>query len=320
MKEFIIGENDCGQRVDKFLAKAVPLLPTSLRNKYIRIKRIKLFGKRVEADYKLQLGDVLSCYINDEFFEKPSEKTAFLKASSDIDVIYEDNHILLVNKKVGVSVHADEKQQTNTLIDMIQSYLYKKGEYIPENENSFAPSLCNRIDRNTQGIVIAAKTAAALRILNQKIKDREIEKLYLAVVIGKMEKNQGEIENFLLKNSETNTVKAYRTRVVGAKTAKTVYKTIKTRDDLSLVQCKLITGRTHQIRVHMSGIGHPLLGDGKYGSNKDNQPYGEKYQALCSYKLKFAFTSEAHELNYLKNREFTLKNIDFVDKYFRGAI
>ena len=186
MKEFTIGANDAGQRLDRFLAKAVPLLPASLAQKYIRLKRIKCNGKRIDRDTRLNAGDVLQLYINDEFFDKPREDNAYLTvASPKLNIVYEDEHILLVDKRPGLAVHPhDGAEYGRTLIDHIQSYLYQKREWRPKEENAFTPALCNRIDRNTGGIVIAAKTAEALRVMNQKIKDRELDKRYLAIVEG----------------------------------------------------------------------------------------------------------------------------------------
>ena len=186
MKEFTITQNDAGQRLDRFLSKAVPLLPESLMQKYIRLKRIKLGGKRVERNTRLNVGDVLQLYINDEFFETPKAENAYLTVSAPkLNIVYEDENILLVDKKPGLAVHPhDGAEYGKTLIDHIQAYLYAKREWRPREENSFTPALCNRIDRNTGGIVIAAKNAEALRILNQKIKDREIDKRYLCIVHG----------------------------------------------------------------------------------------------------------------------------------------
>ena len=166
MKEFIIGKNDAGQRLDRFISKAVPLLPPALLQKYIRIKRIKLNGKRAERDQRLQENDVLQLYINDEFFDKPSEENMFLTLfKPSLDIVYEDENIMLLNKRPGLVVHADETEKVNTLINHIQAYLYQKKEWNPRWENAFTPALCNRIDRNTGGIVIAAKTAEALRVM-----------------------------------------------------------------------------------------------------------------------------------------------------------
>lgn len=174
MKSFEIEKNDESQRLDKFIHKAAPLLPQSLLYKYIRTKRIKVNGKRAEISTRLRLGDKVDMYINDEFFEKKASTYDFLKASKHLDIIYEDENIMLLDKKVGVLCHPDNEEYVDTLIGRIKRYLYEKGEYSPDRENSFVPSLVNRIDRNTGGIVIAAKNAESLRILNQKMKDREL--------------------------------------------------------------------------------------------------------------------------------------------------
>ena len=200
MKEFIISKNDSTLRLDKFIVKTCPTLPSSLMFKYIRTKRIKVNGKRAEISTRLNVGDVVSAYINDEFFVSKEPKYSFLSAPCNLDIVYEDENILLVDKKQGLLVHPDKNEYTNTLIDRIQHYLYKKGEYDPQNENSFSPSLANRIDRNTGGIVIAAKNAEALRILCDKIKYREIEKRYLAVVHGVPKKKTDLLEGYLEKN------------------------------------------------------------------------------------------------------------------------
>ncbi|MEG1778680.1 MAG: pseudouridine synthase, partial [Oscillospiraceae bacterium] len=182
MRSFTIGENDCNQRIDKFLTKAVPLLPKGLTQKYIRTKRIKCNNKRCQPDDRLLLGDELQLYINDEFFSDEPVVLDFLTAPKTLDIIYEDENIMLVDKKPGLIVHENNREHEDTLIARILHYLYDKGEYSPEKENSFAPALCNRIDQYTGGIVIAAKNAESLRIINQKLKDREILKYYLCLV------------------------------------------------------------------------------------------------------------------------------------------
>lgn len=316
MKEFTIGQNDAGQRLDRFLAKAVPLLPASLAQKYIRIKRIKCNGKRVDRDTRLQEGDVLQLYINDEFFDKPREDNAYLTvANPNLNIVYEDENILLVDKPVGMVVHEDESGDSDTLINRIKSYLYRKGEYHPENELSFAPALCNRIDRNTCGIVIAAKNAESLRILNQKIRDRELTKLYLCIACGKVTPDSATLTAYLEKNSDTNTVKISDKKTKSNLTIKTKYKVIAYNGENSLLKVDLLTGRTHQIRAHLAYIGHALLGDGKYGNNKLNKKYGFKYQALCSYELQFKFTTDAGCLSYLDGKCFKAKAPDFVKMF-----
>ena len=316
MKEFTIGPNDAGQRLDRFLAKAVPLLPASLAQKYIRIKRIKLGGARVERDTRLKAGDVLQLYINDEFFEKPREDNAFLTvATPKLSIVYEDENILLADKRPGMAVHPhDGAEYGRTLIDHIQAYLYQKREWSPRGENAFAPALCNRIDRNTGGIVIAAKNAETLRILNQKIKDREMDKRYLAIVEGTPKPQKGSLKGFLFKDEKKNRVFVTDTPKPGAKTCQTNYEVLKCKNGLSLVECELITGRTHQIRAQFAHAGHPLLGDGKYGKLPKNAD--RNYQALYSYKLTFKFTTDAGILEYLNGKSFRVDNVDFVTEYF----
>lgn len=317
MKEFTIQKNDAGQRLDRFVGKAVPLLPESLLQKYIRIKRIKVNGKGAKRDTRLVQGDVLQLYINDEFFEKPSEDNAWLKiATPRLDIVYEDDNILLADKKPGVLCHSAGDWSWDTLISNIQAYLRQKGEWDPKAENSFTPALCNRIDRNTGGIVIAAKNAEALRILNDKIRDREIEKYYLCAVRGKPRPAAGRLEGYLFKDAVKNQVYVKKTSQPGAKTAVTEYRVLCAKDGLSLVECRLLTGRTHQIRAQMADAGWPLLGDGKYGNERVNRSYGEKGQALYSYRLEFAFPTDAGALNYLRGQTFTVQHIPFAEKYF----
>ncbi len=319
MKELTIGPNDAGQRLDRFLAKAIPLLPASLAQKYIRIKRIKLGGKRAERDTRLQAGDVVQLYINDEFFDKPREDNAYLTvATPKLTVVYEDDQILLVDKRPGLAVHPhDGAEYGRTLIDHIQSYLYQKREWRPREENAFTPALCNRIDRNTGGIVIAAKTAEALRVMNQKIKDRELDKRYLAIVEGTMKPRDGSLKGFLFKDAKLNRVFVTDTPQTGSKSCQTNYRTLANANGLSLVECELITGRTHQIRAQFAHAGHPLLGDGKYG--KLDKRYERNYQALYSYQLTFDFATDAGALAHLNGKSFRVEKVDFVEEYFPGV-
>ncbi len=320
MKEITISANDAGQRLDRFLAKAIPLLPASLAQKYIRIKRIKCNGARAERDTRLKAGDVLQLYINDEFFDKPRADNAYLTvAAPKLNIVYEDGNILLVDKRPGLAVHPhDGAEYGRTLIDHIQAYLYQKREWNPRVENSFTPALCNRIDRNTGGIVIAAKTAEALRVMNQKIKDREIDKRYLAIVEGTPKPREGVLKGYLFKDAKKNRVFVTDTPQPGSKTCQTNYTTLASTRELSLVECELITGRTHQIRAQFAHAGHPLLGDGKYG--KLDKRFDRSYQALYSYKLTFRFTTEAGSLAYLDGKSFQVQAVDFVDTYFPGTV
>ena len=316
MKELTLGTNDAGQRLDRFLAKAVPLLPASLAQKYIRLKRIKRNGARAQRDTRLEAGDRLQLYINDEFFDTPREDNAYLTvAAPKLNIVYEDENILLVDKRPGLAVHPhDGAEYGRTLIDQIQAYLYQKHEWRPREENAFTPALCNRIDRNTGGIVIAAKTAEALRVMNQKIKDRELDKRYLAIVEGTPKPREGSLKGYLFKDAVKNRVFVTDGPKPGAKTCQTNYKVLDSRNGLSLVECELITGRTHQIRAQFAHAGHPLLGDGKYG--KLDKRFDRTYQALYSYKLTFLFTTDAGSLSNLNGRSFQVEKVDFVEEYF----
>ncbi|MGN1316541.1 MAG: RluA family pseudouridine synthase [Acutalibacteraceae bacterium] len=321
MKEFIINKNDSGQRLDKYISKSVPLLPQSLMYKYIRSKRIKINGKRSEISYRLQENDVVSMYINDEFFEQVKPKYDFLNAGKSLKIVYEDENIILIDKPTGLLSHPDESNYTDTAITRVKRYLYEKGEYKPEEENSFAPALVNRIDRNTSGIIIGAKNAESLRILNEKLKNREMHKLYLCVVIGKLQQECGVIEGYLEKNEKQNKVYVSEKGNDRTKYISTKYRVLGYKNGLSLLEVELLTGRTHQIRAHFSYLGHPLLGDGKYGTNAQNKNFGGyKKQFLYSYKLKFDFQSDGGILNYLNQKEFEVQDVWFKEAFYNNTI
>lgn len=315
-----IQKNDAGQRIDKFLTKTFRHLPVSMMYKYIRQKDIKINGKRCAISSRLQEGDLVALYVKDEFLSREAPTYDFLRAGTQLDILYEDDSLLLLNKKAGVLVHPDEHEYTDTLLFRVQRYLYEKGDYDPEKENSFTPALVNRIDRNTSGIVIAAKTAAALRILNQKLKDREIQKYYLCIVHGRMPAQQDTLKGYLYKDELHNRVSISDSPVPGGRTILTAYRVLDEKNELSLLEVHLLTGRTHQIRAHLASIGHPLLGDGKYGNNAINKGTGFHKQALCSYKLAFTFTSPAEELEYLNGKEFTLPRVWFAEEFRAGRI
>ena len=318
MRDFTIGPNDAGQRLDRWLAKTLPLLPAPLAQKYIRIKRVKCNGKGAKRDTRLVQGDVLQLYINDEFFDTPTPENAFLSVfKPQLDIVYEDENLLLVNKRPGLVVHPDEQEKVNTLLTHIQAYLYQKKEWNPRQENAFAPALCNRIDRISGGIVIAAMYAETLRVMNQKIRDREVEKSYLCIILGAITPPAGRLEGYLLKDEAKKLVSVHKTPVPGGRTAVTLYQTLAQKNSLSLVACRLVTGRTHQIRAQFAAAGHPLLGDGKYGRARENKKYGRTgCQALCSYQLAFRFTTEAGCLAGLNGRVWTVDQVDFVTDYF----
>lgn len=309
MKSFVITENDAGQRVDRFIQKTFPKLPKSLMFKEIRKKNIKVNKKRTEPAAILHTGDMLELYLKDEVLQEKKIHYDFMRASKELSVIYEDENLLLVDKKPGLLCHPDGKEYIDTLIARVKRYLYEKKEWKPNESSTFTPSLANRIDRNTGGIVIAAKNAATLRILNEAIKSREIEKYYLTVVHGKMEKNSDTLTAFLTKNEKTNKVSVSDKETTGSKKIVTKYTVLDSYDDKSLLEIDLQTGRTHQIRAHMAHIGHPLLNDGKYGKEE-----GRFRQALYSYRLVFNFKT-GNELNYLNGKEFRICNCELYNKF-----
>ena len=306
MRTLIINRNDAGQRLDKFLSKAVKAMPKSLMYKGIRTKKIKVNRKRAEIGYILSEGDTVELFISDEFFAENASGDAFMKLTPKLDIVYEDENIMLLDKRPGLIVHSDDEEDVNTLISHVKAYLYRKGEYNPEDEQSFAPALCNRIDRNTGGIVIAAKNAEALRIMNEKIRNDELSKFYLAAVHGHMPKKADTLHGYLRKDQANNIVDISTTKKPGYKEIITKYRVLDEKNNLSLVEVELVTGRTHQIRAHFSSIGHPLLGDGKYGVNRDDKKLGYKFQALYAFRLEFHFRTDSGALSYLNGKSFSI--------------
>ncbi len=322
MRSFTINANDAGQRLDKFVTKTVRGLPQSLLYKYIRTKRIKVDGKRAHEGDILTAGAVVEMYIPEEFFEEKTAAREFDRVKLTPEIVYEDENILLCDKKPGVLVHVGDEGDKNTadaseretLLFALQAYLVQKGEYDPAAENSFAPALCNRIDRNTGGIVIFAKNANALRVMNEAIRDGKVHKKYLCAVHGK---TTGTVllTGYLRKDYKTKMVTVFKEAKPGAKEIKTRYRTLAYNKErnLSLLEVELLTGRTHQIRAHMAHAGFPLLGEGKYAHNKEDRKSGYSYQALYSCKLSFTGLEDT-DLANLMGREFSVKreNIPFL--------
>lgn len=289
MKTVTINENDSGQRVDKFLSKFLPAMPKSLLYKALRKKRVKRGGKAVKEQDILSAGDVLELYINDEFFSE--ETPAPVADCTDLSVVFEDENILVADKPAGLASHGGE----DSLLAKLQAYLYQKGIYDPAKEHSFAPALSNRLDRNTRGLVLLAKNAAAQRELNARIKAGEVTKRYLCLLCGKLPQKEGELCHHLLISDKENRVRTVPEGTRGAKEARLLYRVLEERGDKTLAAITLLTGRKHQIRVQMAATGHPLVGDTKYGAPKDK---AFAYQALCAYQLTFNFKAEGI-LSYL---------------------
>ena len=312
MREFFVGKNDANQRLDKFLTKLMPKLPKNMLYKGLRKNCVRLNGKHIkDGAFMLSEGDRLSLYFADEYFQKPSYSSDFMKISPNLDIVYEDENILLVNKPQGVLVHEDIRQDPENLLSHIKSYLYKKGEYSPDSENTFAPSLANRIDRGTGGIVIAAKNATSLRILNEKLKNHEIKKKYLCLAFGHFEEKEGEIRGSLIRDESTRKSEFSEDAADGAKGALTKYRVLEELPGYSLLEIVLETGRTHQIRASLAYIGHPILGDRKYAPKEILKRFDFSSQALLAYKLSFEFTEDAGILEYLNGKSFEIENVDF---------
>lgn len=306
MKEFTLAKADEGRRLDKWVKQNLPGLNHALLQKFLRLKRIKRNGKSAHADDRLAEGDVLRFYIEDAFFEKTEKKDKLLDGFRyRVDVVYEDENILLLDKRPGLLCHPDENEKVNTLLTHARAYLYQKGEISP---GGFMPVLVNRIDRFTGGIVICAKTEAAMHILSDKIRLREIEKAYLCLVKGHMTPKDGEIKGYILKDKGKTHVQAREQGAEKGQYAETHYKTLASKNGLSLLECVLITGRTHQIRAQLAMKGHPLVGDAAYGGEKSER---HSYQALYSYRITFAFQTDAGILNGLKGKSFSVKNVPF---------
>lgn len=314
MKQFTINQNDANQRVDKFISKVCKTLPKSMMYKYIRTKHIKVNGKRCEISQRLQVGDIVSMYINDEFFLLNSNIIELDNVSNKLSIVFEDSNILIVDKPIGLVVHTDNEHSNDTLINRIKKYLISKGEYNPNMENSFAPALCNRIDRNTCGLVLCAKNSKTLRNINTMIKENKLHKKYMCIVISKPSKLQDTLVAYHKKDSKSNTVSIIDIPKPNYKQIITKYKVLGSNNGLYLLEINLVTGRTHQIRAHLSHIGCALLGDSKYGNPIINRKYNEKYQLLCAYSLEFSCDNN-ESLNYLNGKIFKSKNVPFLKKY-----
>ena len=316
MREVTVNANDDGRRLDRWIKANVPGLPVSLTQKYLRLKRIRLNGKPAKADDRVSAGDTVRLFIEDEYFAPREKPDALLSAfRARVDAVYEDENILLADKRPGLICHPDENEKVNTLLTHVRAYLYQKGE--GSARGGFMPVLVNRIDRFTGGIVICAKTEEAMRVLSSKIRSREIEKCYLCVAEGDIRSAEGMFDNYVLKSEGLSRVRVLNAECPGARRAQTRYRVLARGNGLTLAECTLITGRTHQIRAQFAAAGHPLVGDLQYGARADTE---RRFQALYSYKLRFDFQTPAGALDYLNGREFRVPNVPFVREYFPNFI
>ncbi|MCL2014217.1 MAG: RluA family pseudouridine synthase [Oscillospiraceae bacterium] len=317
MQRINITKNDSGQRLDKFLQKSFPLLGKNLCYKAIRTKRVKVNNRRSYAEQFLHEGDILELYINDEYLIRKQtgcEKSIHNAGSDCADIIlYEDENILIADKPQGVPCHSGDKKLADNLINRLHAYLYGKGEYGSDTDFSFKPALCNRIDRNTSGLVILAKNSASLREINERIRTRQVRRFYLCLVQSVNLPEKGSLKNYYRKDETANKaiVREYAGEPEnGETTVECKYHVVRTLGNISLLEIELITGKSHQIRAQLAAAGAQILGDVKYGACRSDKS-GYKYQALCAYKLVFDFQTAAGVMDYLRGRSFETKKVPF---------
>lgn len=288
MQEIKVTANEAGQRLDKLLGKFLNQAPKSFIYKMLRKKNIVLNDKKAEGTEKLVVGDSVKLYLADETIEKFS-KIDIVETKQNLDVLYEDEHIIIVNKPVGMLSQKAEAQD-ESLVEHIISYLLHTNQITSDELRKFRPSVCNRLDRNTSGIVVAGKSLAGLQIMGAMFKERNLKKYYRCLVAGKVTKREY-VQGYLTKDEVSNKVTVTQMENEGSLPIETEYQPIWTNGDCTLLEVHLITGRTHQIRAHLASMKHPIIGDYKYGNRKINDVYKEAYglqsQLLHAYRLEF---------------------------------
>ena len=300
MKKFTAGANEDGVRLSRFVEGVTSGLPRSLLYKSFRNKRVKVNGRRAEPDARLAAGDVIELYINDEFFpEKPAPAAKPARRQPPVTVVYEDADIAVLYKPAHLLCHSDRTGDAN-LIDAFTAQLAAAGQYDPHAEQRFAPALCNRLDRGTEGLVIAAKNYAALRDMNEIIRNDWLKKEYLTITVGAPP--AGRHIAWLQHSEKGNKVRIHARESEGYKQIITDVAVLRCQGPFALCRIGLVTGRTHQIRAHLAYLGHPVLGDIKYGNRKMNERSGLKTQALCAQRLTFGRIPEENGLHRLSGR------------------
>lgn len=317
MRAFTVSENEAGQRLDKLLAKYLNLAPKSFFYKMMRKKNITLNGRKCDGSEKLVTGDEIKLFLAEETIDKFSEIKVQKVQKRKLDIVYEDAHILLINKPSGM-LSQKAKDTDESLVEYIIDYLLDSGGLTREELRSFRPSVCNRLDRNTSGLVAAGKSLAGLQILSAAFKERTLHKYYQCVVAGEGMRPQA-ISGYLKKDEATNQVTVFQEETADSAPIQTEYEPLASRNGYTLLKVALITGRTHQIRAHLASVGHPIVGDYKYGSARINEAakkeQGIRSQMLHSWRLVMPRKLPA-PLAYLGGREFTAPLPPEFHRYF----
>ena len=318
MQELHVTANEAGQRLDKLLAKFLNQAPKSFLYKMMRKKNIVLNGKKCTGNEKLKQGDSIKLFFSDETIEKFSAGTYVTPKKEKINmlpIIYEDEQVLLMNKPVGV-LSQKAKDSDVSAVEILINYLIETNQLSKEQFRTFHPSICNRLDRNTSGILVAGKTLPVLQEMNRFFKERTIAKYYRCLVKGRVIKNEDYIKGYLVKDQKTNKVSITKKKTEEGVPIETEYCVIQSNDEVSLLEVHLITGKTHQIRAHLASIGHPIIGDYKYGDKQINemyrQEYGLKSQLLHAYRLEMP--SSDGSLAYLNDKKFVA---ELPDKFIK---